>query len=362
MERGYALVRVDGGPIPHVFVLAGPKRQNALQYFDAVTLQTASATFRGETEVGRTANLIVYSDGSAEGNASAQAVLQTADADYQAVQQWFGGISLPAGQPGDDQTTPRTATPVQVLVDPQAGGAYHFGCDATDLYIQPDPSLANGFMVAELVEIFEAAINNGWSCGQTNGEGLSRVLAGERNANLAPDFVQTVQSWWSNGHADYVNSNDATDQDENSNGCATLFLYYLHSQLGVDWAKIVGTGGATLGETYQRLTGKSGADGFSDFVAHVATLDQGGQLALPANSNPFPMSGATTPPPSDQPGGSTGSPAPGAPAPDPGIPAIPVPADPGSAFGLIGLIVVVVAILAVVVLVLNAMGIVHFLG
>ena len=128
-------MRTDGGPYPHVFILAGPKRQNALQYFEAVTLQAARETFRGENEVGRVNDMIVYSDGSAEGDASAKAVLQTAEADFQAVQQWFGGLALPAGHDGDDQTTPRTATPCQVLVDPQAGGAYHFGCDATDIYI-----------------------------------------------------------------------------------------------------------------------------------------------------------------------------------------------------------------------------------
>src|SRR5690242_1193100 len=65
--RGVILVRTEGGPAPHVFILAGPKRQGALQYFEVVTLQTAGATLRGETEVGRTPDMIVYSDGSADG-------------------------------------------------------------------------------------------------------------------------------------------------------------------------------------------------------------------------------------------------------------------------------------------------------
>jgi hypothetical protein len=326
-----------------------------LQYFEKVTLQAANATFRGETEVGHTSDLVVYSDGSAEGYASAQAVLQTAEADFKAVRGWFGDISLPAGHDGDDQNTPRTSTPCRVLMDPQAGGAYHFGCDATDIYIQPDPSLANGFMVAELVEIFEAAANNGWACGNTNGEGLSRVLAGERNTSLAPDFAQTIQAWWSAGHADYVNSNNATDQDENSNGCATLFLYFLHSQLGFDWAKIVSTGGSTLGETYQRLTGKSGADGFNDFVSRLTALEKGGQLALPANCNPFPTGSTGNPGSSGQPGGSTGPS-------DPGVPTIPAATDVNSAIGMVGIIVISVAIIAVIVLILNATGAIHILG
>lgn len=256
---------------------------------EALTQARSRALFHGQGEVGRTEHVIVYSDGTPAGDATAQAILQTVEADYRATQDWFGGITLPPGQEGDDQTTPRTATPVQVLMDPQAGGAYHFGCDATDIYVEPTPELGNGFFVAELVEIFESAINNGWDCGKTNGEGLSRVLAGERNPNLGSLFVQTAQAWWADGHADYVNSNDADDRDQDSNGCATLFLFYLHSQLGFDWRQIVTTGGGSLGQTFQILTGQSPTDGFNDFVGRLATLDQGGQLALPASGNPFPI-------------------------------------------------------------------------
>lgn len=293
---------MQSGPRAHVFVSQAQGR-----VLGSILMAQVRDQFRGESEVGRTPHLIAFTDGSPEGTAAAQAVLASAEADYSAVRDWFGGIDLPAGQDGDDQTTPRTATPVQVLIDPQAGGAYHFGCNATDLYIAPDAQEATGLMVAELVEVFEAAINKGWSCGQANGEALSRALAVERNGNLASLIAQTAQQWWANGHADYVTTNDADDRNQDSNGCGTLFLYYLHSQLGFSWQQITTTGGATLGETYQRLTGKSGAQGFSDFVNLLATLDQGGQLNLPANGNPFPIGSAT--PPTGDPGsaGSAGS-------------------------------------------------------
>lgn len=256
-----------------------------------MTQARGRALFNGQTEAGQTNSVVVYTDGTPQGNATAQAILQTADADFNATQAAFGGIALPQGQEGDDQTVPRTALPLQVLMDSQAGGAYHFGCNATDIYVEPDPQLANGFFVAELVEVFEAAINNGWDCGQTNGEGLSRVLAGERNANLGSLFVQTEQSWWANGHQDYVNSNAADDTNQDANGCATLFLYYLHTQLNFDWTTIVTTGGTSLGDTYQRLTNQDPAAGFSSFVALVSSLDTGAGLNLPASGNPFPLSG-----------------------------------------------------------------------
>jgi hypothetical protein len=290
--EGIPMENLSAGPRPHVLNHgirhgAGPIARP--------TLAQARANFAGQNPAGQTANMIVYTDGSANGNASAQAVLKTADADYAAVADWFGGMSLPPGQPGDDQNTPRTALPLQVLIDQNAGGAYHYGCNATDLYIQPDPTLANGFMVAELVEVFEAAQGKGWQCGNTNGEGLSRVLAAERNANLGSDLAQTIQGWWSNGRKDYVNQNSATDQDEDSNGCATLFLYYLHSQLNFSWKQITTTGGADLGACYRGLTGKDPAQGFSDFVNTVSSLDQGGQLNVPASGNPFPIGAAGQP-------------------------------------------------------------------
>jgi hypothetical protein len=327
------------GPRAHILRM-GPGRALAPDF----TYAAARTAFQGQTEAGRTEHMIVYTDGTPNGDAAAQAVLKTAEADYQAVANWFGGISLPPGQEGDDQTTPRTATPVHVLIDQQAGGAYHFGCDATDIYIEPTPELANGFMVAELVEIFEAAINNGWQCGNTNGEGLSRVLAGERNANLGPLFTQTAQAWWQAGHADYVNSNAADDRDENSNGCATLFLFYLNKQLGFDWRTITTTGGSTLGETYQKLTGKPGTQGFSDFVSLLSGIAQGGTLNIPASGNPFPIGAPAQPQPPVQP---------------PTPPQPPVgPSDPGqtitSSSGgmlqgvLIGAIVLVIALIALV--------------
>lgn len=331
------------GEEPHAHVLSYPGR--GAVGLGGLTLTRSREVFRGETEVGRTADIVVFTDNSPNGNAAAQAVLQTAEADFQATKQWFGGISLPQGQEGDDQATPRTALPVQVLIDSQAGGAYHFGCNATDLYIEPSAQIASGFMVAELVEVFEAAINNGWQCGKSNGEALSRVLATERNPGLAQLQVQTGQAWWANGHGDYVTNNNATDQDENSNGCGPLFLYYLHSQLGFDWTRITTTGGATMGETYQRLTGNSPAQGFQDFINLLSTLDQGSGLQIPASGNPFPLAGGSQ----TSSGGSAGA---------GGVTLPSAPTGRGFAGGVTTLALVILVVIALIVL--NALGIVQF--
>jgi hypothetical protein len=255
-----------------------------------LSLAQSRRQLAGQTVVGRTPHFVVLSDGSPDGNAAAQAVLAAAEADFAAVQSSFGGIDLPPGQDGDDVTTPRTAQPIFVAIDPQAGGAYHYGCNATDIYIAPSPpSAAGGLVVAEVVEIFEAAINNGWDCGRTNGEALSRALAVERSPQLAAVVGPTAQSWWANGRQDYENNNAAADENADGNGCGTLFLYYLHTQLGFSWQQIATTGGASLGACYQALTGQDPQLAFADFVARLGTLDQAGQLALPAGGNPFPI-------------------------------------------------------------------------
>jgi len=230
----------------------------------------------GQAKAGQTQNFIVFSDGTAAGDAAAQAMLDSAEADYAATQVWFGGLTPPD-------------LPFYVYADPNAGGAYHMSCAGTDVHVLPDSVRAPGFLAAEIVEVFEAAINNGWDCGVTNGESLSRVLAFERHPEIAGEFNETEQDWWAQGHQDYVNDNSAGDTDQIAAGCGDLFLYYLHTQLTFDWTAVCGAGGQTLGATYQSLAGYDPVQGFNDFIAALTTIDQGGTLALPPSGNPFPI-------------------------------------------------------------------------
>ena len=137
---------------------------------------------RGETKAGQTQNFIVFSDGTSSGDAAAKAMLDNAEADYAATQVWFGGLTPPS-------------LPFYVYADPNAGGAYHMTCAGTDVHVLSDPVRAPGFLTAEIVEVFEAAINNGWDCAVTNGESLSRVLAFERHPEIAQEFNPTEQDW-----------------------------------------------------------------------------------------------------------------------------------------------------------------------
>src|SRR2546423_1991817 len=208
----------------------------------------------GQSKSGQTQNFIVFSDGTADSDGAAQAMLDKAEADYAAIQVWFGGLTPPG-------------LPVYVYADPNAGGAYHITCAGTDVHVLSDANLAPGFLTAEIVEVFEAAINNGWDCAVTNGESLSRVLAFDRHPEIAADFNQTEQDWWASGHPDHVNDNSAGDTDQLASGCGDLFLYYLHSQLSFGWPSICSAGGSKLSACYRSLTGRDAAQGFRDFVS-----------------------------------------------------------------------------------------------
>src|SRR5436305_4936538 len=229
-----------------------------------------------ERKAGQTTNFIVFSDGTPNGDAAARAMLTSAEADFQATRQWFGGLT-PSG------------LPFYVYADPNAGGAYHMTCAGTDVHVLSDPTLAPGFLTAEIVEVFEAAINNGWDCAVTNGESLSRVLAFERHPEIAMEFNPTEQDWWAQGHRDYINDNSACVTELIASVGGYLFLYYLHYQLTLVWSHVGGAGGPTLGATYQALTGYDPKQGFADFIAALRSIDQGGTLTLPPSGNPFPI-------------------------------------------------------------------------
>jgi hypothetical protein len=237
---------------------------------------------------GSTANFAVYYDPAlgGPGKSCADGMLATCEHDYAQVASWFGGIASPT-------------LPVNVIIAPLdrsgqgGGGAYHYGCGAVDLYcdIKRIPSLdidlSRMLMVAELVEVFEAAQNVGWDCGASNGEGLSRVLS----AALYPaqlDGYSTAAAWLdSPDRPDWVNKNNNTDGDAVSNGCSVLFLNYLNTQLGYSWVQIAQAGAPTLAKTYTKLTGKP--DGWTPFRQQ---LDQAFPLGTPSGvttDNPYPL-------------------------------------------------------------------------
>lgn len=178
--------------------------------------------------------------------------------------------------------------PFTIFVEQGVGGAYHCGCQSSTFFVDADSTLGASFNAAEMVEVYEAEINNGWNCGLTNGEALSRVLAVVLHPELAPDMRETITYWWQNGANDYISTNDEDDRNEEANGCGLLFLYYLHFDLQYDWSQIIHAGGDTLAATYAALTNKPASTAFDSLMQSLRQfVDNQQQLNLPPSGNPW---------------------------------------------------------------------------
>jgi hypothetical protein len=159
------------------------------------------------------------------------------------------------------------------------GGAYHYGCNfnpGDDLYCDAafgNPELTNGLIAAELTESFMGAQNQGWDCGGSNGEALSRFLA--ELLSGGPDGALTAfatgPAWDQDGRPDWIDATEPTDQNPVSIGCGLVYLYWMLSK-GFTAAQITqaGCSDGTLASNYTALTGATTA--WADFMAAVNGL------------------------------------------------------------------------------------------
>ena len=239
------------------------------------------------TEVGTAGNISVYYATSlgTSGETLANALLDLVTGPYSDMEAFFG---IAGG-------------PVTVVIAPLSGnhdgtgGAFHYGCDfitAGTLYLDATFALPNAtdvelaLYVAELSECFMGAQGLGWGCGSSNGEGLSRFCA-EVDTPLGsfPSWGISGPSWVSAGYPDWLTNTEPTDRDAASTGCAVLYLYWMLS-LGYSKEQVIQTGGATLADNYQKLTGKNTA--YADLKAAV-------EAVTVTSDNPFVRSAASAP-------------------------------------------------------------------
>jgi hypothetical protein len=92
------------------------------------------------------------------------------------------------------------------------------------------------------------------------------VLNGFVGLNIQYDF-DLAYNWLNSARDDFVNNapDDNSGGTDPTNGCTTLFIYYLFHQLGFSIKQIVGAGGATLTWVYRNLTGDTYGDPFPFF-------------------------------------------------------------------------------------------------
>jgi hypothetical protein len=155
-----------------------------------------------------------------------------------------------------------------------------------------------GLVVSELSEVL-MSYHGKWAAEVSSGEGLSRVATYILHPSIIPSFYDPapidIQFWMSEfpnnmgWQAPGLKNNPTSlpshtslrqdwvsqtfegengvhgDLDWFSFGCAILFIYYLKDQLGFSMAQIIQSGGYSLEERYQSLTGNNG--GYAPFRA-----------------------------------------------------------------------------------------------
>jgi hypothetical protein len=118
--------------------------------------------------------------------------------------------------------------------------------------------------------------NAGWFQGSegSKGEALSRFLSAQflflNDLASAPYPGFNVASLWLNppsARHDFVNNNPDDNKPDPVTGCTTLYLYYLHDQLGFSTNAIIAAGASNLSGVYQNLVGEP--DGWTPFIRLV---------------------------------------------------------------------------------------------
>ncbi len=238
----------------------------------------------GALHGGSTEHVDVFFDAvlGSRGCTVAASVLPRAERDLATIRGYFGGMVLP-----------REHLNVVLARLPENERAYHYGGDGTDLFCDVitvpvlNPWYSSFLAASLMVEIFATYLDQGWEGDRHVGEGLSRVIAAAMYPHRLTGFA-TAAVWLDSERDDFVNEIVPSDRDPQAIGCATLFLNYLHYQLGFTWQEIVAAGGGSLAETHARLTGDT-ADPYPEFAALLGAAFPPGRPVELATDNPYPL-------------------------------------------------------------------------
>jgi hypothetical protein len=245
---------------------------------------------------GRTAHFqIRYDTTLSSGPALARALLGACESDYRDMAAWFG-LEL-------------HDLPLEVNIANQSGGASWSDGITGPRTVTIKPVDSDGhatltqiryLLVAEITEIFMSAQDRGWFAGGdegSKGEGLSRFLGIQfllmhQLADHTPDGFGVTALWLNSSRPNYIDNDPDDHAPDVITGCTTLFLCYLHDQLGYTINQIITAGADTLGGVYRNLTGRS--DGWIGFRALVDAHYPPGEMYFPTAETVFPVPSLTT--------------------------------------------------------------------
>jgi hypothetical protein len=226
--------------------------------------------------------------------ARTNAVIAACEGDFAQMASWFGGAVAVSG--------------INVHVTPDSGGASWSGSSSSSTVLikaqgrsySGSPDIIRYLLVAEVTEIMMMTQGSGWFQGHdegSKGEALSRFLGaqfldanGLTDASIRSDFA-VADGWLNSPRLDFVNNAPDDNAPDAVNGCTTLFVYFLFSQLGYGIQQIVGSGAATLAGVYRNLSGDT-TDPFPFFKRLLDETYPGTATATitgPNPDDPFPL-------------------------------------------------------------------------
>lgn len=172
-------------------------------------------------------------------------------------------------------------------------GAVHQLCTDTTIFCDirinpPDAELSSFLLAMEATEVFASAFH--WDCMACSGEGLSRVMGTLCHPGELGQYATAAQ-WLDSNRPNFVDVNfiddngNVSDANNVANGCAVLFLNYLHHARGFAWSQIVQAGAETLAAVYTELTGET--DAWDTFSTEMARLFPPGRPSGLVSDNPY---------------------------------------------------------------------------
>jgi hypothetical protein len=227
----------------------------------------------------------------------ASQMMQTCDADLALLAAWFSGRQL-------DMSLPITLSINNVATDAMGNPTQFIGGHWTGALLVPLQMtvnigtlpmamgapiiLARYLLISEVSEMYMRAFapygSNPWfRLGEGNkGEGLSRFLAEQFLLRAYPGVTglpsltvgtwNCTNSWLNSARTNFLEVNDEDiDPGSPDVGGATLFLMYLHDQLGYSIEDIINAGGGHLSNVYENLTHDSWTNAWPTFSALVNT-------------------------------------------------------------------------------------------
>lgn len=220
----------------------------------------------------------------ARGRDLAADVMTYCDDDFSLVASWFSGRQL-------DMSPPINVSFATITSASDAGASW-FGAGPWPLQVTIDigeltmtmgtpTMLARYLLVSEVGEMYMRAFSpwlfNPWfATGEgSKGEGLSRFLAAQFLLQAYPGVAAipglagatfNVSDLWLNSSRDnHIDDNIDDSNPDAVTGCATLFLFFLHDQLGFRIEDIINAGAGRLSNVYQNLTNDSWTNAWGKF-------------------------------------------------------------------------------------------------